>query len=67
MKDLNKQFTGNKCYPAGTQFKKGDKVIIKKLNGDTFINTIDRINAQSIVIAGITIQASKISSIKGVM
>lgn len=63
--DLNKQFTGNKFFPAGTQFKKGDKVIIQKLNGDVFINKIDRINAQSIVIDGITIQASKIYKIKG--
>ena len=64
MKDLNKQFTRNRFFPAGTQFKKGDKVVVTKLNGDTFINTIDRINAQSIVIDGITIQASKIYKIK---
>ena len=65
MKDLNKQFTRSKFFPAGTHFEKGDKVIIEKLNGDTFINTIDRINAQSIVVDGITIQASKIYKIKG--
>ena len=67
MKDLNKQFTRNKFFPAGTQFKKGDKVIVTKLNGDTFINTITRINSQSIVIDGITIQATKIYKIKVAM
>lgn len=65
MNNLNKQFTSNKFFPAGVEFKKGDKVIVTKLNGDTFINAIDRINAQSIVIDGITIQASKIYKIKG--
>ena len=67
MKDLNKHFTSNKFFPAGEQFKKGDKVIVEKLNGDTFINTIDRMNAQSIVIGGVTIQATKIYKIKGAM
>lgn len=54
------KFTQNCVFPNnGTEVKKGDKVRLTKLNGDTFINYVDRVNAQSIIVGGVKIQALK--------